>query len=195
MQEPFLLRASDIKQYLYCPRILYFYYVLPVPRPVTPKMELGSLEHLELDRLEKRRKLKRYGISEGERIFHAQLTSERLRFEGKLDLHIKAGRELFPVEFKHSREAHLNQKYQLCAYAMLLEDKYQVPVRSGFLYLIPNSEILEVRISQEMRDFVKEITARIFQLIASPAWPKPTAKPKRCLECEFRRYCLDVGIY
>ena len=82
------LRVSDLKQYIYCPRILYFYYVLPVPRKVTRKMEYGRLEHVEIERLEKRRGLKAYGILEGERHFHVALASTLLGLHGVLDLMI-----------------------------------------------------------------------------------------------------------
>ena len=47
------LRVSDLKQYIYCPRIPYFYYVLPIPRRITRKMEYGALEHIEIERMEK----------------------------------------------------------------------------------------------------------------------------------------------
>ena len=46
------LKVTDLKQFVYCPRILYFTYVLPIPHPVTRKMDFGKIEHLELDRLE-----------------------------------------------------------------------------------------------------------------------------------------------
>ena len=76
------LRVSDLKQYIYCPRILYFYYVLPVPRRVTRKMEYGKMEHIEIQQLEKRRGLKPYGIMEGKRSFQISLSSTRLGMHG-----------------------------------------------------------------------------------------------------------------
>jgi len=92
------LRVTDLKQYIYCPRIIYFTYVCPVEKKVTRKMRYGSEAHLELDRLEKRRTFKRYDFKEGERKFHTSLYSTRLGLEGKLDMHIVAGGEIFPVE-------------------------------------------------------------------------------------------------
>lgn len=190
--ERILLTVTDLKQYTYCPRILYFTYVLPVPRIPTKKMDFGKNEHLELDRLERRRKLKRYGLEEGERIFHAHLSSERLGLEGKLDLHIKQERQCYPVEFKHSQALHFNHKIQLGGYALLLEDHLKTPVHTGFVCLIPVEEIVPVPITFELRDYVNSTMEAIRRLIVSEALPRPTAQRHRCQECEYRRYCGDV---
>ncbi len=97
------LRVSDLKQYIYCPRILYYYYVMPVPRRVTRKMEYGRLEHVEIKKLEKRRGLKTYGILEGERLFNYPLNSPRLGLHGVIDMIIATyDGHVYPVEFKHS---------------------------------------------------------------------------------------------
>lgn len=65
-----LLRVTDLKQYLYCPRIIYFTYVLPVEKKISAKMQEGTLEHIKTARLEHRRKLHAYRLDEGKRYFH-----------------------------------------------------------------------------------------------------------------------------
>lgn len=186
------LKVSDIKQFLYCPRILYFTYVCPVDKKITRKMNYGKEEHLELDRLEKRRTFRRYRLEKGERIFHARLYSARLGLEGMLDMHIVSGGEPIPVEFKYSsQEPAINHKYQLIAYAMLLEDTYRKPVRQGFLYFIPGNRIYPVEVTPNARDFVKETLAKIRHMINSETFPKPPYGKGKCTDCEFRNYCRD----
>lgn len=155
-------------------------------------MDFGKSEHLELDRLEKRRKLVRYGLDSGQRVFHAHLYSKRLGLEGKLDLHIMKGRECYPVEFKHSSAVHFNHKIQLAGYALLLEEKIEYPVRTGFIYLIPKNEIVIVPITQDLRDYVHKTLADIRHCILFEQYPRRVLLRKRCLECEFRRYCRDI---
>ena len=187
------LRVSDIKQYVYCPRVLYFTYVLPVDKKVTRKMTYGQDCHVELDRLEKRRKLKRYNLSEGERKFHTHLYSPRLGLEGKLDLHIVCGQELIPVEFKNTLKGpELNHKYQVTAYALLLEDAYNRPVRYGFIYQIPTNTIHELEITPNMRQYVKEIMANIRRMVKDQYMPGPAFQKQRCVDCEYRKFCGDV---
>ena len=132
-----MLRVSDIKQYMYCPRVVYFTYVMPVEKKLTYKMEEGKLQHLRLEELETRRRLKRYRLEEGERRFRTYLRSERLGLEGVLDLHIVTPAGCYPVEFKHTlQRSALNHKYQLTAYALLAEEHYGRPARRAFVYWI-----------------------------------------------------------
>lgn len=189
------LRVSDLKQYIYCPRILYFYYVLPVPRRVTRKMEYGKMEHIEIQQLEKRRGLKPYGILEGKRSFQISLSSTRLGMHGVLDMMItSADSNIYPVDFKHSlRQKDLHQKYQLAAYAMLLEEAYQRPVRFGFLYLIPAKKIVPVEITGGMREHVKKVISAIKNVVMGERMPAYVRSKQRCTDCEFRNYCADVG--
>jgi len=188
------LRVTDIKQYVYCPRIIYYTYVCPVKAKITRKMTHGKETHLELDRLEKRRTFKRYQLKDGERHFHTRLYSPRFELEGILDLHITAGEEIFPVEFKHTSSLpSLNHKYQLAAYAMLLEEEYERAVRYGFLYLSLRNEIYPVDITPNCREFVKETMDKIRQLVSKEIMPPPVRKKGRCVDCEFRNFCRDVG--
>lgn len=188
------LRVSDVKQYFYCPRIIYYTYVCPVDKKVTAKMNYGKEAHVELDRLEKRRVFKRYKLSEGERKFHTVLYSPRLGLEGKLDMHIVSGKEIFPVEFKHTPAGpSLNHKYQLITYAMLLEDKYECIVRYGFLYLNQAKEVVPVEITPNARVFVKETLEKIREIITWERMPQRATRKRRCIDCEYRKYCGDVG--
>ncbi len=188
------LRVSDLKQYIYCPRILYFYYVLPVPRRITRKMEYGKLEHVEIQQLEKRRGLKPYGVLDGERSFHVWLESSRLGLQGVLDMMITSTTgEIYPVEFKHSiSKKGLHQKYQLAAYAMLLEDMFRKPVRYGFLYLIPVKTIIPLEITCSMREHIKKVLSAIRNLISGERIPGYVRSKHRCCDCEFHNYCADL---
>ncbi len=188
------LRVSDLKQYIYCPRILYYYYVMPVPRRVTRKMEYGRLEHIEIQKLEKRRGLKPYGILEGERLFSYPLKSMRLGLHGLIDMIIVAtDGKVYPVEFKHSMSRKgLHQKYQLAAYAMLMEEKFNRPVRYGFIYLIPSKTIIPMEITNSMRDHIKKVLSAIRKLIEGEKIPAYIRSERRCTDCEFKNYCADL---
>lgn len=186
------LTVSDVKQYSYCPRIPYFTYIQPVDKKVTPKMEFGKEEHLDFSRLEKRRTLAAYRLDEGERSFQVRLSSERLGLEGVLDLLVINTQGYFPVEFKNSTRApELNHKYQLVAYAMLVEDVHRVRVRHGFIYLIPNKRVYPVRVTQSARDFVKSVLARIRSMVQAETMPAGARSWARCTDCEFRNFCAD----
>lgn len=189
------IKVTDIKQYIYCPRIIYFLYVCPVVKKTTYKMEQGKEEHFTFDKLEKRRTLKRYNLEDGQRVFHAWLSSERLGLQGKLDLHIVSGKEYFPVEFKFTtRGPSLNHKYQIISYALLLEDNYNCTVRFGLLYLVPTKTIAPVEITPNARRFVHEITDKIRDIVRFEYMPERQRKTEKCRDCEYLRFCGDIDI-
>src|SRR5579883_2652766 len=92
------LRVNDLKQYEYCPRIVFYNTVMPVDRKTTVKMARGKDEEFRLDALEKRRTLRRYELVSGERRFHVWLESKKLALSGKLDLLIVSPKGYFPVD-------------------------------------------------------------------------------------------------
>lgn len=187
------LRVADVKQYLYCPRVIYYTYVLPVERKVTYKMAHGREEHFRIDRLERRRTLARYRLEEGERRFHVPLRSERLGLSGVLDLLIESPAGRFPVEYKvTSGGPALNHKYQLVAYALLVEDCLGGVVRSGFLYLAPRRELVEVPVTDNARLHTRRLLGAIRRLVREGRLPAVRHRFARCRDCEFLNYCGDV---
>ena len=77
-----LFEVTDLKQYVACPRIVYYRYCLPRVRPITGLMEEGIRRHEEEDVREERRSLRNYDLSEGERIAHLALRSTELGLTG-----------------------------------------------------------------------------------------------------------------
>ncbi len=188
------LTVTDVRQWVYCPRIVYFTRCLDIPRPTTYKMTEGQVAHLETAKLERRRSLRTYGLREGERHFDVRLRSPRLGLAGRLDMAIIVpGGEAIPVEFKRTTgRLGLHHKYQLAAYALLVEERWERPVRRCFVYFIPKKEAQEVPVTPNMRRFVVRCLAAIREMAATGAMPKPTRHRGRCAECEFRNYCGDV---
>src|ERR1035437_6055161 len=61
------LRVNDLKQYAYCPRIVFYQYAMPVQHKATFKMDHGKAIEPRLEQLEQRRTLREYGLAEGMR--------------------------------------------------------------------------------------------------------------------------------
>jgi CRISPR-associated exonuclease Cas4 len=190
-----LLEVTDLKQYDYCPRIPYYRYCLPRIRPVTYSMQAGIRAHEEETAREERRSLRAYGVSDGERFFDVLLRSESLGFIARIDLAIR--RETVPeaivVDYKLSREpAGSHFRLQLAAYALLLEEAWQVPVRRGFLYHIPQRQAEEIPITPALRAKVLRVRAAILESVTRETMPPPPRNRAKCVSCEFRRFCNDA---
>lgn len=162
-------------------------------------MEAGTEGHKQEDDRENRRSLKLYGVEQGERLFHHPLASETLGLKGKVDLVIivPAGnapeKEAIVVEYKHSEQkAGPHFKLQLAAYALLLEEMLQIPVRRSFLYSIPLRKAEEVTITPALRKKVQKTIQAMQQILTGEQMPPATNAQRRCPTCEFRRFCNDI---
>jgi CRISPR-associated exonuclease Cas4 len=187
------LAVSDVRQWVYCPRIPYFRLGVRLPhRFVTGAMQEGILEHLRTEELEHRRTLRAYGLAEGERRFDVTLRSARLALGGRLDLLIRCAREAIPVEFKNSQaRLGLNHTYQLASYAFLVEEHLRLPVRRAFVYFIPLKRAEEVAVTPARRAYARRVLNAIRQAVASERTPEGTRHLGRCRVCEFLPYCND----
>ena len=187
------LRVNDLKQYEYCPRIVFYNTVMPVERKATVKMERGKAEEFRLDALEKRRSLKRYELASGTRRFHVWLESKRLRLSGKLDLLIISPKGYFPVDFKYTRgRPHRNHLFQLAGYALLVEEAFGTRVDTGFIYLLPLQEVIAISLSDGLKQEALSRLAMMRTMIKEQLLPPATEVRSRCEDCEFRNYCGDV---
>lgn len=185
--------VSDLRQYLYCPRILYYRYCLPTIRPVTYKMTAGREAQESEEQRELRRSLRAYGLQEGERFFNLSVESESWDLRGRLDLAIRCETEAIPVEYKDSPgRAGPHVVLQLAAYGMLLEDLWQVPAQRGFIYFIPARRAREVGLTPELRAQVHSVLEAIETILRTEHMPPPPAQRAKCAICEFRRFCNDV---
>ena len=188
-----LLRVSDLKQYVYCPRIVFYAYRMPVDKKTTYKMEHGKVAELEIAGLEKRRKLKQYGLDEGKRMFNVWLTAERVGLTGKIDMLIERGDRYYPVDFKYTeKRPQRNHLYQICGYALMLEEVYDTCVDRGFVYLIPYKDAVVFRLDDELKEQCRKMLVEMQKMIVDEQIPEATGARARCAECEYQNYCRDV---
>lgn len=190
----FTCRVIDLKQYVYCPRILYYHTVLPAVRPLTYKMDAGIQAHGEAEDREKRRGLRSYGLDRGERTFNVLLFSAALGLSGELDMLIETERELIPVDYKQSKQMGAHFKLQLMAYGRLLELTHSSGklVQRGFLYSIPERKATAVTFTKPLRRQLDQAMVALKQIVGQQLMPQPTKSVARCVDCEFRRFCNDV---
>ncbi len=187
------LTVTDLKQWNYCRRIPFYTYVLPVDHVRTYKMERGKNVQGAIEALERRRRLREYGLAEGERRFGTVLRSERLGLTGKLDLLIVTPGACFPVEIKDTEGGvRANHRVQIAAYALLVEEAFERPASEAFVYLAPTDEIVAVTIDKEDRRNVLESLVEMRRMIADERFPEPTFVRSRCTACEYQNYCADI---
>jgi len=188
-----ILKITDLKQYLYCQRILYFTYVMPLKPPETFKMKLGKEQSQCTEKLEQRRNLSKYQLPEGEKIFRPHLISQKLALSGTPDMVIIQKNFAYPVEFKFtSKGIFFNHKIQLAGYALLIEEAFQKIVPASFVQKLPSKEIIKIPLEPELKLKTLKIIREIFSIIQNETFPPQPKNLNKCIDCEFQKFCNDI---
>jgi CRISPR-associated exonuclease Cas4 len=188
-----LIPMTDLKQWAYCARIVYYHRVMPAVGKPTFKMKEAVAAQDLIQGLEMRRGLKEYGLEAAQRRFNVWLRDDRLGLSGKADLLLQTPEQVTVVDFKlTSGEVGENHRMQLAGYSLLAEAVYGVPARQAFLYRIPDNRVFAVEITEELRKAVPTAVEEIRRMADTQWWPGPTPVRGRCVECEFANYCGDV---
>lgn len=188
-----LLPITELKQWVYCPRIVYYHQVMPGVGQATFKMKEALRAQEMIENLEFRRTLREYGLENAERQFGVWLVNEKLGLSGKIDLLLKGETEASIVDFKlTSGEVGENHRIQLAGYAALVESMLGLPVPTTFLFRIPDNQVFPIPIIGELQQRVTEIVASIQRLREAEQIPSPAPVRTRCAECEYANYCADI---
>ena len=188
-----LIPVTDLKQWVYCQRIVYYHWVMPAVGKPTYKMKEAKAAQELIESLEMRRSLGEYGLDQARRRFNVWMTDPEIGLSGKVDLLLEAEREVAVVDFKLTAgEVGENHRIQLAGYSLLAEAVSGRPAAKAFLMRIPDSRVFTVEIGAELRQSVREAVLRIREMAEKQSCPDPTSVLAQCRECEFANYCGDV---
>jgi CRISPR-associated exonuclease Cas4 len=194
--------VTDIKHYVYCPRLVYFDRVLHAT-PIFGSQQEDSKElHEDYVRKELRRKDAVYYSPEfvgAEKLLFTTLCSSALGLQGNVDLIIKTAKgEYVPVEYKNMNSDRgrvcMDHRYQLVAYALLIEENYEAVVRRGCVDYIPEGLILQFEITPTMKSHVKRILGHVKRIIKDEELPPIRVAKQKCQGgCGHKQVCQQSG--
>ena len=185
--------VTELKQWAYCARVVYYHRVLPGAGQTTWKMREALNAQDLIERLEMRRGLREYGWEGAHRRFGVWLTDESVGVSGKLDLLLEREGEGAVVDFKlTSGEMGDNHRMQLSGYAMLVEACYGLRVETAFLYRIPDDRVFVFAVTPAWKARVVEAVAAMRELERTAWCPEPTPVKARCAGCEYANFCADI---
>jgi CRISPR-associated exonuclease Cas4 len=191
-----LVSASDIKQFHFCPRIIYFTKILGVYERTTESEDEGKRFHKKFYENEKRR-MTLFGsksMKVEKKWINYFIKSERLGLKGTIDMIVKIKDELIVVEFKEIEspkkvlDGHI---YQAAAYALLVEEKFDTTIRRIILYYSKNNKIIEIPLTDNIRNHILWTIKKIRKIILKEYLPmiRPSSK---CYSCGYNWICHEA---
>lgn len=188
------ITPSEIIQYLYCPRFIYFEKVLGIPQYEEKSYKAMKGRHLHESKQKMNKDYLRKKIGVVDKYQEQYLTNETLR--GKVDevLILDKGTAA-PLDYKFAKykdRVFNTYKTQLACYAWLIEDNFNRQVNRGYLvYTRSKSKLIEVELEETFKKDVKKKAKSIIKIIDQNYFPKATRYKKRCIECTYRNICIQ----
>jgi CRISPR-associated exonuclease Cas4 len=192
----FSITASDILEYLFCPRFTYFEVYLQIPEHQEKrfKVQKGRMVHEDKMRLNPDYLRKKLGCVDRKTAVY--LSSER-GMRGIVDevLFLDDGTAA-PLDYKYAEykeRTFKNHKYQLTFYGRLITEHFQVPVTRGFIvYTRSRNKLMEVPITERMSSNLDSIMRDLADVVQKGVYPEPTKYRARCGDCCYRNICEKV---
>lgn len=191
---PASLTVSDVMEYLFCPRYIYFLHCLEIPQHEEKrvKVRIGREAHHARETTNISYLRRDLGVQRKEAGVY--LTSEHLPVRGIVDevLFLDDGTAA-PCDYKFAEykdRLFRTHRFQSVLYGMMIEERYGVRARRGFLcYLRSNNQVKEVPFTRKARDEARSAVEEILKITEYGYYPRPTKSRRSCIDCCYRHIC------
>jgi CRISPR-associated exonuclease Cas4 len=181
------LMLSGIQHFVFCKRQCGLIHLEQVWNENTLTLE-GEALH---ERVDKPQSESRPGIKLERSL---PIKSEQLKLFGRADMvefHMQGDKwNPFPVEYKRGKPKQgLEDKIQLCAQAICLEETFNCTISKGALFYGKEKRRLEVAFDNELRQFTIQAAEGFHLMMRSNSLP-PTEFGPKCKNCSLLEICL-----
>ena len=187
--------VRDILDYIFCPRIIYFQYVLRAGKEKTVKMIRGLKIHDKFSEKAKRAKLVK-DLPLLPRKFDMLLYSKRYNFNTRIDCILFENDLAYPVEFKSLLKTidrvFKSLELQLTAQSLAIEENFPTKVCSGYIKSIKDNKVVKVEISPFLKEELIIVLNRMQTILEMEMLPEPTPHCKKCANCHYRNLCKRI---
>lgn len=184
------LTATDLMNYLYDPRIIYYVHVLKIPQSTTVKELEGRQKYVEFSRKSRRNKIIKE-LPFLTKIYDVYLASSKYKISTKVDCIAinKKLHEAYPIQVKYSskpKSLYRAQKFQVIMEALLIEERLGYTVPFGFVKFLKSGDFIRVRLTKALKDELLEIFSEIESIIQSEKLPKGTPHKRKNIDNVYR---------
>ncbi len=189
------ITPSEVIEYLFCPRFIFYMNCLCIPQHEEQRYKVvrGRTIHKEREQINREYLRKKLGCVQKDTSVY--LTSHKYHLKGVVDevLSLKDG-TLAPLDYKFAEYKDVvfkTHKYQSMLYAILIKENYQQEVNRGYVcYVRSNHLIKELNFNHQDFDEAVKIIDEILEIIQKGYYPKKTEYLAKCIDCCYRNICV-----
>src|SRR3989338_90592 len=124
-----------------------------------------------------------------------RVESEGLKLKGIIDQVHVYEQYYVPFELKTGRAPDSgvwpSHRIQIAAYSMLLQEKFNKPIKEGFVFYLDTKEKRHIAMNPFMKDEVRQIVSEVIGLLESRNIPDFCNNENKCMKCGLKATCYD----
>ena len=189
------ITVSDVMEYLFCPRFIYFMHCLVIPQHEEKRYKVLKGRALHEAREKVNRNYIRKKLQCVRKDVAVYLVSRKYCLKGEVDevLFLEDGTAA-PLDYKFAEfkdKVYRTHKYQSALYGLMIADNYGVEANRGFVcYTRSNHLVKEIKLTN--KDFERAIARvnEVLEIIQKGFYPEATKYKVRCVDCTYRNICV-----
>jgi len=190
------ITPSDVMEYLFCPRFVYYMHVLKVSQHEHRRALVNKGRDIHTLKLVQNKDHLRTRVGAIDKCQDVYLSSQNLKLVGRVDeVLILEDSTAAPLDYKYAfwqDRLFKTIKTQQVLYALLIEENFLLPVDRAFVVYIRSKNHLEtIPIDQQMKDKALKMLETIFGIINHAKYPKATTTKAKCADCTYRNLCVS----
>lgn len=190
----YYITPSDIIEFNYCKRFIYYMKALGIPQneETRYKVQLGRNIH-EL-REKRNKEYLRKSINAVKKLNEVPLISEKYKLKGKVDeVNFLKDGTVAPLDYKFAEYKDIifkTYKTQMIMYAIMIEEMFEKPVNSAYIvYCRGGNELVKIDINDNLKTGIVEIINEYSKVLCG-YYPKATKSKSKCFDCCYRNICV-----
>lgn len=196
MSDQALLTPSEIMEFLYCPRFIYYMRCLDIPQNEQNRFKVMKGRDVHNYKSNTNKEYVRKKIDCAKKEINVFLHSKKLGLKGKVDeiLHFADG-TMAALDYKFAEYKgviYSTYRLQTLIYGVLIRENYGKPVYKGYLcYTRSKNYLAEVKFNQHDWLVLDTALKDIKKIIEENYYPKATKYKTRCVDCCYKNICVE----
>jgi CRISPR-associated exonuclease Cas4 len=188
------ITPSELVSYLFCPRFVYFQNYLDISEHEEKRFKVMKGRNIHKEKTIINKDYLRKKLNVIDKKIDKKMYSKKNHIHGIVDeiLFFEDG-SAGPLDYKFSKykKVYNTQKYQMTMYALMIEDNYNIEVNRAYLvYTRSKNFVKEIKITDRMKNDVKNMVNEYIKIINIGSYPKKTNYSKKCFDCAYKNICI-----
>ncbi|SDG34961.1 CRISPR-associated exonuclease, Cas4 family [Methanolobus vulcani] len=190
-----IITISDVLEYLFCPRFIYFMYCLDIPQYEEKRYKVVKGRDVHKQRQMTNKEYVRKKLNCIRKESEVYVVSKSNHIKGIVDeVLFLEDNTAAPLEYKFAEykdKVFSTYKYQLVLQALLIKENYNIEVQKGYIcYTRSNNMIKELAIKPSDFKKANDIITDIIEIVDKGKYPSATKSKNKCIDCCYRNICV-----